>query len=135
MNAAKIGVGVIVVKDGKVLLGKRESGIGSGTWAFTGGKLEFNETIENCAKRETMEEAGVKIGNIKKIGFVETFFKEENKHYITLYVKADYISGEPIAKEPEKCKEWRWYYWKDMPRPLFLPIQQLIDSGYSLSQS
>ena len=31
--------------------------------------------------------------------------KDENKHYITIYVTADYVSGKPIEKEPEKVKE------------------------------
>jgi 8-oxo-dGTP diphosphatase len=41
-----IGVSVIIIKDNQVLLGKRKNSHGSGTWAFPGGHLEFNETIE-----------------------------------------------------------------------------------------
>jgi len=41
-----IGVGVCVVKDGKVLLGKRQNAHGDGCWCFPGGHLEFKESIE-----------------------------------------------------------------------------------------
>jgi 8-oxo-dGTP diphosphatase len=39
----KVGVGVIIKKDGKVLMGKRKNAHGDGTWSFTGGHLEFGE--------------------------------------------------------------------------------------------
>ena len=57
----KVGVGVIVVRDGKVLLGKRRGAHGEGSWSFPGGHLEFNELLEICAKREAKEETGLEI--------------------------------------------------------------------------
>ncbi|RLC15632.1 MAG: DNA mismatch repair protein MutT, partial [Deltaproteobacteria bacterium] len=51
-----IGVAAIVIKDKKVLLGKRKNAHGAGTWAFPGGHLEYKESIEECAKREVFEE-------------------------------------------------------------------------------
>jgi 8-oxo-dGTP diphosphatase len=50
-----VGVAAIVTKNGKVLLGKRKGAHGEGSWAFPGGHLEFNESIEDCAKREVFE--------------------------------------------------------------------------------
>jgi ADP-ribose pyrophosphatase YjhB (NUDIX family) len=55
----KVGVAAIIIKDGKVLLGKRKSAHGQGTWNFPGGHLEYGESWQDCAKRETMEEAGI----------------------------------------------------------------------------
>ena len=55
MNRPLIGVAAIVIKDKKVLLGKRKNAHGAGTWAFPGGHLEFNESIEACAKREVFD--------------------------------------------------------------------------------
>ena len=59
----KIGVAVIVKKKDKVLLGKRISLHGKGSWGFPGGHLEFCESIEECAKRETKEETGLIIND------------------------------------------------------------------------
>ena len=64
-NRPLIGIAVIVVKDNRVLLGKRKNAHGAGSWAFPGGHLEFNEFIEACAVREVFEETGLKIKNLR----------------------------------------------------------------------
>jgi len=63
-ESPRIGVGVIIVRQGLVLLGQRKGSHGSGSWAVPGGHLEFGETVENCARRETLEETGILLGNI-----------------------------------------------------------------------
>ena len=86
-NRPKVGVAAIVKKDGKVLLGKRKDIHGDGTWCFPGGHLEFGEEIKECAKRETEEEAGIQIKNLRIVNFTNDIFKD--KHYITSIVDAD----------------------------------------------
>ncbi|PIN92058.1 hypothetical protein CO154_01270 [Candidatus Pacearchaeota archaeon CG_4_9_14_3_um_filter_31_7] len=55
MEIPKVGVGVIVIKDNKVLLGKRKNAHGEGSLCFPGGHLEFNEKVEDAAEREVFE--------------------------------------------------------------------------------
>ena len=57
-QAIRVGVGVIIVRDGNVLLGERAGSHGAGTWALPGGHLEFGETVADCARREVLEETG-----------------------------------------------------------------------------
>jgi 8-oxo-dGTP diphosphatase len=127
----KVGVGVIIKKDGKVLFGKRKGSHGEGTWSLPGGHLEFRETLEECAKREVLEETGLEIVNIKQETFTNDIFPEEQKHYITAYMTADYSLGEVKIMEPDKCTEWRWVAWDALPEPLFIPISNLLKQGYS----
>lgn len=131
MERPKIGVAVIVRKNGKVLLGKRKNSHGDGTWGFPGGHLEFNETIENCAERETEEEAGIKIKNTKKAYFTNDIFPKEEKHYVTLFVVSDYDSGDAKVMEPDKCEELGWFDWNNLPKPLFTPIENLVKEGFN----
>ena len=60
----KVGVGVIVLSNGRVLFGKRKGAHGTGCWATPGGHLEFGETVEECAKRELLEETGLKATSV-----------------------------------------------------------------------
>lgn len=127
----KVGVGVIIKRDGKVLLGKRKNAHGEGSWCFPGGHLEFNEKLEECAKREVKEEVGIGIKNLKLSNFTNDIFENEDKHYITLFLIGEYASGEVELKEPEKCERWEWFKWDKLPEPLFLPIQNLLEQGFN----
>jgi len=128
----KVGLGVIIKKDGKVLVGKRKGSHGQGTWSFSGGHLEFGETLEKCACREVLEETGICIKNIKGAAFTNDFFENEQKHYVTIFVTAEYASGDVSVLEPDKCEKWEWFDWNSLPQPLFLPIVNLIKQGYNL---
>jgi len=127
-----VGVAAIVIKDGKVLLGKRKNSHGSGTWQFPGGHLEFNESIEYCAQREVLEETGIKIKNIRLGPYTNDIFEQEQKHYITLFVISEYDSGELELREPQKCEKWGWFEWTQLPQPSFLPIINLLKQNFKL---
>ena len=129
-NRPKVGVGVIVMKGGKVLLGKRKNAHGEGSWSFGGGHLEFGETWEACAKRETLEEVGITIKNLKFVTATNDIFSEPGTHYITIYMRADHEYGEVRDMEPHKAQDWRWVAWDEIPKPYFLPLQHLKESGY-----
>jgi 8-oxo-dGTP diphosphatase len=130
-NIPKVGIGVLIVKNGKVLFGKRKNAHGKGSWCLPGGHLEFNESWEECAIRETLEETGLKIKNIHFVTATNDIFSVEKKHYVTIFMKADYESGELKIMEPEKCEQWEWFDWNNPPQPLFIPQQNLIKQGYN----
>lgn len=125
----KVGVCAIVIKDGKILLGKRKGGHAEGTWGFTGGHLEFGETLEECVKREAMEETGIKIKNLKLSAITNDIF-DYGKHYVTIYFVADLASGTPKIAEPDRFHEWKWFEWNALPKPLFFPITNLLKQKF-----
>ena len=131
MERPKVGLGVCIIKDGKVLLGKRKKAHGSGSWSFPGGHLEAGESFEECARRETTEEAGIEIKNIAFITATNDVMPNEDKHYITIYMLAEYESGEVSNREPEKLEGWSWFSWDALPHPLFIPMQNLIKTGFT----
>ncbi len=130
-NRPLVGVAVIVVRAGKVLLGRRKGAHGEGTWALPGGHLEFFETIEDCAKREVAEETGLQIDGIRHAAYTNDLFQDEEKHYVTLFVIAEQAAGEAAVREPEKCDAWKWFSWEHIPRPRFLPLENLFSQGFS----
>lgn len=121
----RVGVGIGVIREGKVLLGKRKGAHGAGEWAFGGGHLEFGESVEECVARELREETGIKPLSLLLGPWVNDLI-EGDKHYITLFVFVDQFEGEPQLLEPHKCEGWEWFDWNDLPKPLFLPMQSLI---------
>lgn len=129
----RVGVGVIVERDGKILLGLRSSKHAKNTWAFPGGHLEFGETPEECARRETMEEAGLILDNPRRVAFTNDIFEDSGKHYITIFVHGFARAGEePRRMEPDKCAGWQWCAPDALPRPLMLTIINLLKDGYKL---
>lgn len=126
----KVGVAAIIVRDGKMLLGKRKGSHGEGDWCFPGGHLECGETVEDCALREAMEETGLKIRVTGRAPFTDDFFRKDSKYYITLFVVAKIESGVLENREPHKCLGWEWFSWDKLPNPLFLPIRNLLATGF-----
>lgn len=130
MKRPKVGVGVIIRKDNKVLVGKRKSKHGNGTWGFPGGHLEFMETIEDCVIREVLEETLISVKNIQFAAVTNDLHKDSQKHYITIYMVCDFDKGKVENVEPEKSGEWTWFSWNKLPQPLFLPINNLLAQNY-----
>lgn len=126
LDRPRVGLGVLIFKDGKILIGKRLSAHGEGVWAPPGGHLENGESLEECAKREVLEETNLEIGNIKIGPLTNDIFKETKKHYITCFMLSNEIKGLLKVLEPEKCESWQWFDLNNLPSPLFLPLQNLL---------
>ncbi|WP_252106798.1 MULTISPECIES: NUDIX hydrolase [unclassified Halomonas] len=131
MSSPQVGVGVLIIQNGCVLLGKRKGAHGAGTWSAPGGHLEFGESIDSCARREVMEETGLVLQGIQHGPFTNNVFEADQKHYVTVFVLASPKGGEPKLMEPDKCEGWTWFEWDALPRPLFPPLNTLINQGYS----
>lgn len=113
----KVGVGVVVFKDGKILLGKRLGSHASGVYAGPGGHVEFGESFEEAARREVREETGLEVKNIRVIS-LSNLCHWKNKQYADIGITAEWESGEPKNMEPEKCDGWDWYDINHLPEPL-----------------
>ncbi|MEK6936875.1 MAG: NUDIX domain-containing protein [Nanoarchaeota archaeon] len=129
-----VGVGVLILKDNKVLLGKRHpdpkkatSALhGEGTWTMPGGKLEFLETFEETAIRELEEETGMKAKSLKFISIAND--KVEDAHFVTIGMLCDEFDGMPKVLEPNKITEWQWFSLDNLPKPMFFPSSRILEN-------
>ena len=126
----RIGVGVIVccpADKGIVWLHRAGTSHGNDEWSLPGGRLEFNETLEACAKREVLEEIGIVPDEIKPIGYIsEDFFPEENMHWITHYFLAYSDFGVPKLMEPGKADN---LIIADRPPGKIFPARKVRSTG------
>ncbi|MEM1170417.1 MAG: 8-oxo-dGTP diphosphatase MutT [Cyanobacteria bacterium P01_H01_bin.35] len=99
-----IGVAVIWNEAGEILIDRRKpGGTFGGLWEFPGGKKEAGETIEDCIKREVLEELGIEVAVEDHLITIEHNYSEIR---VTLYVyHCRYLKG--IAKTIE-CDEFKW---------------------------
>ncbi len=128
------GFGVILEKDGQILLGlrhpdpdKADSAFrSSGEWCLPGGKLEWGESFEDGAIRETLEETGIKIKNPKVISVHNC--KNEHAHFMTVGLVAEEWTGEAKVMEPDEIVEWQWFDINSLPTPRYFPSFEVIEN-------
>ncbi|CAN6675703.1 unnamed protein product [Malus baccata var. baccata] len=131
----KVAVVVCLLKGKAVMLGRRRSSLGDSTFSLPGGHLEFGESFEECAAREVKEETGLDIEKIEVLKATNNIFEDKGKpyHYVGIYVRAALASPdqEPKNVEPNMCDGWDWYEWDNLPKPLFRPLRNAVDSGFN----
>jgi len=128
------GVGVMVMRDGKILLGRRHGDLqkasselrGEGTWTMPGGKLEFGESFEDGARRETLEETGLRLNDVRIICVNND--KNEYGHFVSIGLFSDTFDGEPEVMEPDQIVEWQWFTLDFLPSPLYSPSAKIIEN-------
>ncbi len=122
----QVGVGVVFVREGRVFLAKRQGSHGEDTWASAGGHLELGESLEECARREALEELGVTVGDLRFL--CVSNIVAYGKHYLDVEFLGDIGSKEPRLAEPEGFSQSGWFALDALPKPLFQAVWYALDS-------
>ena len=127
----KIGIGVMLLDDDKILLGhratnKKDTGgiYETDCWTIPGGKQEYDETFFEGAKREVKEETNLDIDKLELFGAADDI--QPDRHYITMHVIAREFSGKLKVMEPGSEDEWRWFSLDKLPNNLYSPSEKFI---------
>jgi len=129
-SVARVGLGVLVHHSGRVLMLRRSNVHGDGALSAPGGHIDKGESLEQCAEREVFEETGVTIGNIRFFAVTNDIFEAEGKHYVTIWMSADYERGTAFVAAPEESSEVGWFDAAELPQPLFVPFRNLISGKH-----
>ncbi|XDV12712.1 hypothetical protein PO909_001308 [Leuciscus waleckii] len=105
MLSSKLLTLVLVVQPGRVLLGMKKRGFGAGKWNGFGGKVQTGETIEQAARRELLEESGLTVDTLLKIGNIKFEFIGETELLDVHVFRADTYKGEPTESD-EMRPQW-----------------------------
>jgi len=138
MDSKKVGVGfgILVLKDDKVLLGRRHEDPNkadsefksSDEWCMPGGKLEWGETFEEGAKRELKEETGldVELEDLEVICVNSDM--NEHAHFVTIGLIAKKFLGEPQVLEPDEITQWNFFGMDELPKNFYFPSEKVLNN-------
>jgi len=93
-----VGVGCLVLREGRILLVKRAYPPGKGRWSIPGGHVEIGESLLKAAERELKEETGLKGVAVGVVNVDEVITVDERGvryHYILVTVLIDGVTGDP----------------------------------------
>jgi 8-oxo-dGTP diphosphatase len=113
-----IGVGAVIIKDGKILLEKRKNEPGKGKWSIPGGLVELGESVEQTVIREVKEETGLEVEKPEHIDVVDNVVRDDNSEIKYHFVIIDYfvkLKGGTM-KATSDAEELRWVTFDEVEK-------------------
>jgi mutator protein MutT len=96
----KVGVGAVLIHEGRVLLIRRGKEPLRGRWVVPGGTVELGETLEQALVREIEEETGLVVRPREVVAVFDRIHGEKGRvdyHYVIIDYLCDYVAGEAKA--------------------------------------
>lgn len=119
---------VLMNEKNEILLMRRSNtGFGDGNYALPGGHVEPHETIPDAARREVMEEVGVRVKHTEIRGVVHSNVDKEYLHFVAVAKHGDW-SGKPRNMEPDQCDDMTWVPWGQWPANTLPCIRIALDN-------
>jgi 8-oxo-dGTP diphosphatase len=123
----RVGAGVLLVDEReRVLLALRTVAPEAGCWSILGGKVDFLETVQDCAVREAYEEAGVRVAIERLLCITDHMLPAENQHWVSPSYLARIVEGEAYNREPHKSEDLRWFGLDELPENLTMTARNAI---------
>ena len=86
-----VGVGAVIVDEGKVLLIRRRDEPLKGEWSLPGGMVEVGETLESALMREMLEETGLRVDVGPVVEVFDRIMRDEQQRVRYHFVLVDYL--------------------------------------------
>jgi ADP-ribose pyrophosphatase len=125
----RVGVGVLILHhQTQVLLTLRKLPPEAGCWSIVGGKLEYLETLQQCAIREALEEVGVEIAIESLLCVTDHLLPQEGQHWVSPAYLGRVLRGEARNLEPEKTQNIQWFELDRLPPNLTMTARNAISA-------
>jgi 8-oxo-dGTP diphosphatase len=105
-----VGVGAVILREGKILLEKRRNEPARGKWTIPGGAVEVGERLEDAVVRETFEETGLEVQAPRLLDVVDQVDLDEESKVKFHFVIIDFVlkvkEGVPVAASDAAALQW-----------------------------
>ena len=107
-----VGVGGVVLRNGKILLVKRRFDPNKGKWSFPGGLVELGESVRDAVKREVKEETGLRVHVSSLIDVVDEVTRDPDGKIKYHFVLADFLMKGPSGRfnPNQEISEFAWVH-------------------------
>jgi mutator protein MutT len=105
-----VGVGAVIVRDGRAVIIKRAHDPRKGQWSLPGGTVELGESLEDAVRREMKEETGLEVEVGPIIDVFDRIHRDEQGRVRYHFVIVDYVCtaacGEAVAGSDAEAVAW-----------------------------
>lgn len=122
-----VGAAVILIKDNKILLGRRTNSY-KGEWCIPCGYVEWDEDVYKAAKREFLEETGLIVDIIKVYNVYSNFHDPQNQT-VGIWFMAKVIGGN--LKAHDDLDKVRYFSFNELPKLAFPTDKKIINKLHS----
>ncbi len=115
LNAPRVAVGAVVLRNKKILLVKRKKDPGKGQWAIPGGSMKLGETLQKAVEPEIREETGLVVrarDPVYAFDFIERKNRKIRFHYVIVDLMADFMGGK--LQPSDDASDARWFHSKEI---------------------
>jgi 8-oxo-dGTP diphosphatase len=131
-QSPRVGVGVLILnEESQVLLTLRKLPPEAGCWSIVGGKLDYLETLQECAVREALEEVGVNIAIESLLCVTNHLLPQEHQHWVSPAYLGRVLSGQATNCEPQKTQQVRWFGLHELPPNLTMTARNAVSAFHA----
>ena len=113
--------------DQVLLLRRFNTGYADGQYSVPAGHLDGGETVMAAARREGLEETGIRI-EAQDLAFSSVSHRKDGDERVDFFMHVRHWQGEPFNTEPEKCDELRWASVNQLPDNVIPYVRQAIQN-------